>query len=258
MKNFKKIICLCLTAIVLLSMTLTAGAYYAVTMYAPDGRTINVWNYEVDAYKAVGWSLAEVVTMYAPDGRTINVWSYEVDAYKAVGWSLAEAVTMYAPDGRTIRVFNFEVPAYESVGWYSYPVVTMYAPDGRTVVVAAASISSWERVGWYTHEDYLILRSPQYSYPGTNIPDYTYVTGIELNDIYYGDDGIVIYRYPFTYYGDYYDMVDYVSYLWDSGFWLDDEEQTENSIEYYFTNGTYYVGVAYFAEYDEVWIGIAR
>ena len=61
------------------------------------------------------------VTLYALDGRTIEVSEGEVSAYLKVGWyrTLAETQqTMYAPDGRTITIFKSEVPAYKNVGWY--------------------------------------------------------------------------------------------------------------------------------------------
>lgn len=61
------------------------------------------------------------VTLYALDGRTIEVLESEVPAYLNVGWyrTLAETQQiMYAPDGRTITVFKSEVAAYKNVGWY--------------------------------------------------------------------------------------------------------------------------------------------
>ena len=61
------------------------------------------------------------VTLYALDGRTIEVLESEVPAYLNVGWyrTLTETQqTMYAPDGRTITVFKSEVAAYKNVGWY--------------------------------------------------------------------------------------------------------------------------------------------
>lgn len=61
------------------------------------------------------------VTLYALNGRTIEVLESEVPAYLNVGWykTLQETQqVLYAPDGRTITVFKSEVPTYKSVGWY--------------------------------------------------------------------------------------------------------------------------------------------
>lgn len=61
------------------------------------------------------------VTLYALDGRTIDVPESEVNDYLNVGWykTLAETQqTMYAADGRSIKVYKTEVPAYKNVGWY--------------------------------------------------------------------------------------------------------------------------------------------
>ena len=66
------------------------------------------------------------VTLYASDGRTIEVAESDVPAYLNVGWyrTFAEAdavnkkVTLYASDGRTIEVAESDVSAYLNVGWY--------------------------------------------------------------------------------------------------------------------------------------------
>lgn len=61
------------------------------------------------------------VTLYALDGRTIEVLESEVSVYLNVGWyrTLQETQQiLYAPDGRTITVFKSEVPGYKNVGWY--------------------------------------------------------------------------------------------------------------------------------------------
>lgn len=62
---------------------------------------------------------AATVTMYAEDGRTITVQDYEVSAYRNVGWYTEPFVTMYALDGRSIKVQQSQVPAYQNVGWYT-------------------------------------------------------------------------------------------------------------------------------------------
>ncbi|MGM9551753.1 MAG: copper amine oxidase N-terminal domain-containing protein [Clostridia bacterium] len=61
------------------------------------------------------------VTLYASDGRTIEVFESEVATYLNLGWysTLAETQqTLYAPDGRTVTVFKSEVQAYRNAGWY--------------------------------------------------------------------------------------------------------------------------------------------
>ena len=50
----------------------------------------------------------EILTMYAPDGRMLDVYVSEIEAYKNVGWfeSKSDVIkTMYAPDGRKLEVF---------------------------------------------------------------------------------------------------------------------------------------------------------
>ena len=49
-------------------------------------------------------SAQEVVTIYAPDGRIAQIYESDLEAYKAVGWydNFEDTVqTVYAPDGRS-------------------------------------------------------------------------------------------------------------------------------------------------------------
>lgn len=62
-----------------------------------------------------------IVTMYAPDGRTIDIAQSEVEAYENVGWYKEPVVLMYAADGRTRYTLQSEVEAYKNVGWYTEP-----------------------------------------------------------------------------------------------------------------------------------------
>ena len=121
-----------------------------VTMYAPDGRTIDVAQSEVEAYENVGWYTESVVLMYAADGRTRYTLQSEVEAYQGVGWYTEPVVLMYAADGRTRYTLQSEVEAYEKVGWYREPVVLMYAADGRTRYTLKSEVDAYKKVGWYT------------------------------------------------------------------------------------------------------------
>ena len=90
-----------------------------ITIYDGNNSTMTLFDYEAIPYLNSGWSTEQnMVTMYAPDGRTIEVGVQEIETYKNVGWYTEPVVTMYAADGRTIVVFENEVPAYRNVGWY--------------------------------------------------------------------------------------------------------------------------------------------
>jgi len=135
------------------------------------------------------------ITVYAPDGRTSTIWDYDLKAWKKVGWYEYPVTTMYAPDGRTSIIAKSAVKSWEKVGWYTYPVTTVYAPDGRVAVIAQSAVSDWIAVGWYT-SPYISHHSMYYS---TNIPTYTAITGISLADTsYYEDYDVPIYSYTFT------------------------------------------------------------
>ncbi len=119
-------------------------------MYSLDGRTAAAAISDVEAWKSVGWYEGPVTVMYAPDGRTAVVANSDIEAWKSVGWYNGSIVTLYAPDGRTKNVGSNEINIWKNSGWYDVPVAIMYAPDGRTNVVPQTSVTDWKNVGWFT------------------------------------------------------------------------------------------------------------
>ena len=96
----------------------TTPRYYIGASYDENGSMIFVVMIPIEN---ISETTENKVTLYALDGRTIEVLESEVTAYLNVGWyrTLAETQQeMYAPDGRTITIFKSEVPAYKNVGWY--------------------------------------------------------------------------------------------------------------------------------------------
>ena len=76
-----------------------------------------------EKYTSLGWasdiSKIETVCMYAPDGRTKNVYIGNVETEISVGWYLHPVVTMYTDDGRTSVILQSEVDSYKQVGWFT-------------------------------------------------------------------------------------------------------------------------------------------
>lgn len=144
-------------------LTLISSA--AVTLYAPDGRSVNVYEHEVDSYLNVGWYSVPVTVLYSADGRSAVVAVSEADAYRAVGWN--DKTVLYAPDGRTISVVPWEVDAYVAYGWSKEPFVTMYSADGRTINVLQSQVYAYSQVGWY--DDYNKVVRTLYSEGGKAI-----------------------------------------------------------------------------------------
>lgn len=140
----KKIITLTLVFVMVLMQSVSAA-----TMYALDGRTIEVDDSEIEAYRQVNWYYGKPVTMYALDGRTLTVGENDVEMYKAVGWYYGKLVTMYSADGRTLIIGENEIETYRQVNWYYGKPVTMYAPDGRSAEIPYYEIPAWQKVGWY-------------------------------------------------------------------------------------------------------------
>ena len=65
----EKVLCLLLTAVMLLAMVtpVMAASEATVKMYALDGRTTDVPQSKVDAYRKVGWYNGPIITIYAAD-----------------------------------------------------------------------------------------------------------------------------------------------------------------------------------------------
>lgn len=92
-------------------------------------------------------------------------------------------------------------------------------------------------------------------YPGTDAPDYTYVTGIEQKTSpFYGKDGMPTYIYRNTQYGEYSEVIDYISYLGYNGWSLYNSKRDSTSMSWYYVKGDRMIGVHFTAEYDEIWI----
>ncbi len=112
------------------------------------------------------------ITMYASDGRTIEVFQSEAESYRNVGWYLEPVTLMYAADGRTMYVANSELDAYQGVGWYLSPVTTVYAPDGRSILIYQYELHNYINSGWYRTsaeaKASIVPQTPSYSAPGYN------------------------------------------------------------------------------------------
>ncbi len=96
MKKLRSIL-LSLTVVLTLSTT-PALAATAVTMYAPNQQSIQVWDYEVPAYQNVGWYTYPVTLMRAIDGRECVISSDAVFDWYRVGWNSISFPRSYLPD----------------------------------------------------------------------------------------------------------------------------------------------------------------
>ena len=94
-------------------------------------------------------------------------------------------------------------------------------------------------------------------YTGTTLPDYTFVTNVNLKDVYDGDSAVT-YIYPNTKVGQYSEVVDYMSYLEENGRSEYKIKKDVGHITWYFVKNSDLVGVAYYSEYDEVWITFTK
>ena len=145
MKNFIRLFSISIAMITLLCIVSAA-----VTLYAPDGRTLNKPESEVDLYKSLGWYEYPVTKMYSLDGRTLICAKANVESNKKVGWYTQPMTKMYSADGRTLICPTANVEANKKVGWYTEPMATMYSLDGRTLICKKTNVEANKKVGWYT------------------------------------------------------------------------------------------------------------
>lgn len=92
---------------------------------------------------------ANAATLYATDGRTIEVADAEIEVWENVGWYReSNTIMVYAEDGREARIPVVAFDLWHSVGWYSAPVMRVYATDGRSEIILKADYDAWKKVGW--------------------------------------------------------------------------------------------------------------
>ena len=159
----RRIICLCLTFVVMFTAFIPFAIADDTTLYASDGRTISVSFQDVERWKNVGWfespEDAKIITMYSMDGRTLDIPEYYRQAYRNVGWYDTKeevTITMYSTDGRSLEVFKDQGEAYRLVGWYynlSDVTCTMYDSSGNEYTVFKDNVKKEEENGLSTNKN---------------------------------------------------------------------------------------------------------
>ena len=173
-------------------------------IYNLKGHGTSVDKNFVKNYLDLGWAYdiedIEKVTVYAPDGRSKEVYIGDVPDEVAVGWYIEPVTTMYAPDGRTQIVPTTQVEANKNVGWYTEPLVTMYALDGRTQVVPKSQVGANKNVGWYETQAELKLVTNFYPSSYNALRDFIITHG-QKNSSFSGIGEQYIYTLPRIQYG---------------------------------------------------------
>lgn len=168
----------------------------AVKSYNINGDEQYIPHADKEAWQKLGWytDINDVQqTLYAPDGRTANIFKSTVQDWLSVGWyeNIDDVrQTLYSLDGRTIVVYKSKVPDYLNVGWYENiesTKQTLYASDGRTIIVFKSEVPQYLKVGWYESSYTAPTTSQNAQYQSsTNIPVY-------INDgsgtVYIGETG---------------------------------------------------------------------
>lgn len=136
-----------IAAVVIASLVI---GYFKLTtkLYNEAQETKRVLSVFADDYKQDGWYDKPVRTMYAPDGRTLCIYDTETDAYENVGWYTEPVTLMYAPENKTLYVKQSEIEAYKNVGWYTEPLIPMYNAAGEESYILSSDTAKYESDGW--------------------------------------------------------------------------------------------------------------
>ena len=124
-----------------------------VTVWNAKGEVMHILSSDVDRYAQYGWSanITDVkTTLYSSDGRTLSVFNSEVESYVAVGLYKDKYTTIYTTDGRSETVPTGELNSYLNAGWYPYPVTILYSKYGDTKIVPTAEARHYLPYGWCT------------------------------------------------------------------------------------------------------------
>lgn len=151
-KYLNKVVVITIAILAILSYIVYAATEQTVTMYAADGRTINVNEDDIQEYQSVNWSLKPPITLYDKDGNTVQIIEehlayYVNDKYQ---WWTEPVTLMYATDGRTTYIINSEVDMYTQVGWSIHPPITLYKKgSGEAFNVLEHEVLSYLSLGTY-------------------------------------------------------------------------------------------------------------
>lgn len=230
--------------------------HYAVPSYAVNGQSVivaeDLRNFGFD----VSWNQADRTLNIS---RNQNVYVNEMQFNKngAAGSKFADILetdirvyangkllTSYALNGYTMIPLE-ELTVFGEVNWVPTERAVKLWVDGLHMRSAKQSLTSAPVLTGNTSAKY---------YPGTSVPDYTYVTGIPLKNKTNYASGTV-YVYEDTEYGEYAEMIDYMSYLRKNG-WKEYSHKNDNALTYYYVKGNVMIGISYYAKYDEVWITV--
>lgn len=216
------------------------------TLYSADGRSINVYNSEVDAYLKVGW----YKTLADAQSAAYNIVYYpgtSIPTYDSVTGAVFKTTEPYG-SGRTAYHYEYSeamVNVYEqylqSHGWSVFHregEAVAYTKGMEYVIILRALLMN---ECWICPSDDGSNYSKIEYYPDTLVPKYESITGTKLaktgtlNGIY------TAYFYPFSQT----EATNYLTYLESNG-WILDDRSTDGIFLY--NNNDYSVLVAFIQE----------
>ena len=132
-------------------------------------------------------------TLYALDGRTLEVPEAEVDTYLNLFWYTEPVCQVYSIDQRSMIIYQREKEAYLDVGWYEAPVMYMYNKLGTAFIIYQHEKQDYINQGYYTeppsvnYNDMVLLAKVIYAEatqnPNLRIIDRQYVGAVVMNRV---------------------------------------------------------------------------
>lgn len=191
----------------------------------------------------------------------------QIPDYGVVTGAQQIAEQMDESSGIVLRTYQFDaaqyvgyVQALRSIGFTqirqqvsNYTIAVMLEKAGNPVIVEADYTTSSVGV-WYYNASYIPSASEERYYSGTDVLDYSFITGRSLKEMSTQEDGTTIYRYAL----DANEAVSYVRALGREGFRFYERFNSELGPTYIYANSNAtVVSVSLFSGINEVWITIA-
>ena len=120
------------------------------------------------------------ITMYAPDERTIEVFESEVEAYQKVGWYLEPVTYMWNLDGTKYTVFKKDVEYNLSTGYWFTKAPVVNESDMvllAKVIYAEATENPTIRLQDRQYVGSVVINRLRSGYWGSSLSDVVYARG---------------------------------------------------------------------------------
>lgn len=254
MKNIKKVLCLILTVLSLTGAT-TATANNDIVVKI-DGRQID---FDVPPLLINDRTMVPLRAIFEAIGATVY-WNENTQTVTSVKEGTVIILTINDPqmyvngssvtlDSPACVVNNRTLVPIRAIS-EAFNIGIDWDGTANTVVITTDKTSNTMPAKTYPETDLY--------YPGTEIPDYTAITGVEAKEVYTPDQKTYIYAYDCIDLIGRTHLADYVCYLLENGWKESNVEEEDVKMRFTLSKGTWLIFVTFTAEYNEVWVTFSK